>query len=271
MAASTLARLLGLPPLSDDLGRSFVVFEVGGADEVREPFRSFPVRHSCRRLWLGCAQQVADRLGEGRLDVPIVHREKQCHPPILQARDGVGHACRVEQHGGQPVLIFTDDGSGLVERESVTHGTTVGEWRLPRLRTAHGYLMPQFSSRPSAPALSEQRPVTDDGVHSLGDLIEHVQTRWEGDRDTYIEPLADFTARALIAAGYRLPAEPQLQYGVRSIVNRAIFRAGTEESAREAATKFPEKWVLVARTTGAFPGPWADVAASAGPHGSAAV
>ena len=111
----------------------------------------------------------------------------------------------------------------------------------------------------TTPALSEQRPVTEDEVHALGDLIEHIQTRWEADRDQHIEPLADYTARALIAAGVRMPAAPQLQYGVRSVVNRAIVRAGTEESARLAVASFPERWTLVARTPGTCPGPWAAV------------
>lgn len=73
----------------------------------------------------------------------------------------------------------------------------------------------------TTPASQEQRPVTEDEGHALSDLIEHIQTRWEADHDQHIEPLADFRARALIAAGVRMPVEPQPQYGARSVVNHA--------------------------------------------------
>lgn len=112
-------------------------------------------------------------------------------------------------------------------------------------------------------ATLDHTPVSEDQVHALGDLIEHIQTRWEADRDQYSEPLADYTARALIAAGVRMPVEPKLQYGVRSVVNLAHVRAGTEQSTREAAARFPERWTLVARTPGTYPGPWAAVTESA--------
>lgn len=48
-----------------------------------------------------------------------------------------------------------------------------------------------------------------DDLHALADLIEHVQTTWEADRDQYIEPLAEFTARGILAAGYRLTGAPE--------------------------------------------------------------
>lgn len=53
---------------------------------------------------------------------------------------------------------------------------------------------------------------TDDEVHMLGDLIEHVQTTWEADRDQYIEPLADFTARGILAAGLRRTVQGEPSY-----------------------------------------------------------
>lgn len=60
---------------------------------------------------------------------------------------------------------------------------------------------------------------TEDELHALGDVIEHIQTMWEADRDQYIEPLAEFTARGIFAAGYRLDVvaeEPEWEYGIRA-------------------------------------------------------
>jgi hypothetical protein len=51
---------------------------------------------------------------------------------------------------------------------------------------------------------------TDDELHALGDVIEHVQTTWEADRDQYIEPLAEFTARGILAAGFRRTEVPRV-------------------------------------------------------------